>query len=870
MQFDNEGNLITKDNEGNQVKKHIPIDMFKVANILQLKSVGKSKEQILPHLLEYYSIISKSDKHKLLDTKAFLEKFFLDVYNALPEANLENIKKLSNQSKIELLTTRLKNNKISYSELSKNPIFNMVINQLHKGSTNPMVAIIDVGADGSIPNGIRNMFVNESSAIKEQKIAFKANLTAMFEDLDTLKTQFKLLSDTFVPETKNLEGLIEKLNLNKDSIEAKSQEVSALLKSIGIDVEDIYVHYQIKQLLDFVESKQFDSKLNLDDYKTTEIQDNLFLKLNSYFTEYNTLLSPSSEKDSLADEVNIELFIDRLFNGKSGIVGRLNGVFRGNSEYDETLRKTTFKNAENKTIYEFIYNNYMVETFKLFKDVNFMNFLDELRKTDFSNAYKKQLMLDQLKEFYKGKLPMHKETADNHANDINNAVVESLLLHLKNANIDETVIANLKGIGYNFIMGMRGAEYAGGNEKKSTKSNDGISYATASKMDQFLTMISSFRSGFIMSPNIVGKSMQVAYRPNKIMSYEENEAKERFFNIFMKEYNRVSTENEIAKLKDLDGYSKRRTNYYNNKELVNYFKNEARKDSSMYKLLNGEKTLDEVKEAIKDEILKYHTEYKINELYNDIITLAEGKDKLNSVIDSMLGSKKLDVTTMDILEDNDDEVETNEENEEKPVVTLTERNEELMKENLRLLHYNTTVYNEVLLDLLYGDMSLGLKDVIDAGKRTGGWIASGSSSNKDMSIIHIADTDDVLNELSGLGNSAVNKALGEKLLAKNDTAVSMIKEAINSKTGNTKLLKLQKAIAKKLEDKNLSQEDFAVLKEAEFEVDKLVNFSDILKARIENHKKDSIITKEQLEELIDKELEGTIFNTNSVESNDAV
>ena len=102
----------------------------------------------------------------------------------------------------------------------------MVINQLHKGSTNPMVAIIDVGADGSIPNGIRNMFVNESSAIKEQKIAFKANLTAMFEDLDTLKTQFKLLSDTFVPETKNLEGLIEKLNLNKDSIEAKSQEVS--------------------------------------------------------------------------------------------------------------------------------------------------------------------------------------------------------------------------------------------------------------------------------------------------------------------------------------------------------------------------------------------------------------------------------------------------------------------------------------------------------------------------------------------------------------------------------------------------------------------------------------------------------------------
>ena len=261
--------------------------------------------------------------------------------------------------------------------------------------------------------------------------------------------------------------------------------------------------------------------------------------------------------------------------------------------------------------------------------------------------------------------------------------------------------------------------FDGGNEKKSTKSNDGISYATASKMDQFLTMISSFRSGFIMSPNIVGKSMQVAYRPNKIMSYEENEAKERFFNIFMKEYNRVSTENEIAKLKDLDGYSKRRTNYYNNKELVNYFKNEARKDSSMYKLLNGEKTLDEVKEAIKDEILKYHTEYKINELYNDIITLAEGKDKLNSVIDSMLGSKKLDVTTMDILEDNDDEVETNEENEEKPVVTLTERNEELMKENLRLLHYNTTVYNEVLLDLLYGDMSLGLKDVIDAGKRTG-------------------------------------------------------------------------------------------------------------------------------------------------------
>ena len=133
-----------------------------------------------------------------------------------------------------------------------------------------------------------------------------------------------------------------------------------------------------------------------------------------------------------------------------------------------------------------------------------------------------------------------------------------------------------------------------------------------------------------------------------------------------------------------------------------------------------------------------------------------------------------------------------------------------------------------------------------------------------MSIIHIADTDDVLNELSGLGNSAVNKALGEKLLAKNDTAVSMIKEAINSKTGNTKLLKLQKAIAKKLEDKNLSQEDFAVLKEAEFEVDKLVNFSDILKARIENHKEDSIITKEQLEELIDKELDGTIFNTNTI------
>ena len=82
------------------------------------------------------------------------------------------------------------------------------------------------------------------------------------------------------------------------------------------------------------------------------------------------------------------------------------------------------------------------------------------------------------------------------------------------------------------------------------------------------------------------------------------------------------------------------------------------------------------------------------------------------------------------------------------------------------------------------------------------------------------------------------------------------------------LIKLQKAIAKKLEDKNLSQEDFAVLKEAEFEVDKLVNFSDILKKRIKNHPENSVITVEQLENLIDTELDGTIFNTNSVEPTD--
>jgi hypothetical protein len=241
---------------------------------------------------------------------------------------------------------------LSFDELSESNFFNMFVSTFYKTDMKYMTILFNPH------NGKMKTFNANQKDVKQQQF-------------DEWKKQYRANNITQELANTILTDINKKLNSFKSVLElqANIKDIQALFNKLGINLSDGYIKYSIiEKHLEAIEQKLTDENLNNTNF-------DYFNSLLDYHASFNDVETINAEvmtalltanKNSKGNEFG--MFVELDGDSTTGAIGRLLKVADNNSVFDESVGKSTFQNAENKTIYSHIAPTYYTEESRKWRD----------------------------------------------------------------------------------------------------------------------------------------------------------------------------------------------------------------------------------------------------------------------------------------------------------------------------------------------------------------------------------------------------------------------------------------------------------------------------------------------------------------------
>lgn len=722
------------------VQMTLPIDIVTVNNYLELISQNLKKQDIFERL----------EKITMKDSPMAYQAF-------------QNIKE--NISKeIDVPVYQLTHETM----WGKSMIYSTLTDQLHKTNSNP----IDTMIYKNKTNKKSVVHANAKSAGKAQldKWVVKYNEVkdtfSLFERfLDFQKEVFTDIKKLFEDDIKeseisdktvyDIQSKLEKLGIsvttayireclhyNRRVMELSGLEDSTLTNLVYENglflISDKKQHETLADVIEFVnsfiedENRKLASTLSASDVRKRLNSKDFFYKhkwttLKTEFPDvagkdiYHNLINTAYIAPML--KANYSVFsivtsknVKNIFEDVGGVDalrGNLTKLANGNANFDESVRKTSYKTMDNKTVYETIYNNYVKEMERALSKAEFRDFITSLKGREIT-----QDDVDKFTEFLS--LPNDEQTK---------FVNQRMLAWLQNSPLVDFIDNDFE---VNFLGGFKEVKTSSTGESAESKKNLGMAFDDATIADSFRVGFINWKEKNLVRPVLLsGKSTQLVFSTNKKLKENfgnhplikiqdarpvvSNKAVEIFKSLLEQELERIkwvrdlSPEDKKNVDDEIEGYIKKGSTFSQNTGFAKYLKENGMKD--ILKKLEQADSLDEVE--IIDEIIANYMNNHLRKSYEFLQGVRTQQGYVGGKIQS----------TDDFFYQND------------PIIENGILNEVEFAE----YEIDSWLKSEILYQFVAFDKAMGLEGVIDTFKRSGSIIASGSSSIGSLNHVTIDD-----------------------------------------------------------------------------------------------------------------------------------
>lgn len=393
--------------------------------------------------------------------------------------------------------------------------------------------------------------------------------------------------------------------------------------------------------------------------------------------------------------------------------GNLTKLANGNANFDESVRKTSYKTMDNKTVYETIHNNYVKEMERALSKAEFRDFITSLKGREIT-----QDDVDKFTEFLS--LPNDEQTK---------FVNQRMLAWLQNSPLIDFIDNDFE---VNFLGGFKEVKTSSTGESAESKKNLGMAFDDATVADSFRVGFINWKEKNLVRPILLsGKSTQLVFSTNKKLKENfgnhplikiqdarpvvSNKAVEIFKSLLEQELKRIkwvrnlSPEGKKNVDDEIEGYTKKGSTFSQNTGFAKYLKENRMKD--ILKKLEQADSLDEVENI--DEIITNYMNNHLRKSYEFLQGVRTQQGYVGGKIQS----------TDDFFYQND------------PIIENGILNEVEFAE----YEIDSWLKSEILYQFVAFDKAMGLAGVIDTFKRSGSIIASGSSSIGSLNHVTIDD-----------------------------------------------------------------------------------------------------------------------------------
>jgi hypothetical protein len=718
------------------VQMTLPVDIVTVNNYLELISQNLKKQDIFERL----------EKITMKDSPMAYQAF-------------QNIKE--NISKeIDVPVTQL----IHDTMWGKSMIYSTLTDQLHKTNSNPIDTMI-----------YKNKTTKSSVIHANAKSAGKAQLDKWVVKYNEVKDGFSLF-EKFLAFQKQVFTDIQNL-FEEPTSDETVYAIQNKLEELGISVTTAYIrecleynkrvmelsglndntlhnlvyengiflvsdkkqHKTLTDVIEFINSFIEDEKQKLPlDSKIKAVYQKMNTKSLFYKNKWQTLKNEFPDvagKDIYHNLINTTYVAPMFKDGKAhfsiinskqvkdifedvggvdALRGNLTKLANGNANFDESVRKTSYKTMDNKTVYETIYNMYVKEMERALSKSEFRDFLTSLKGREITSDD-----IDKFTEFLS--LPNDAQTL---------FVNQRMLAWLQNSPLIDFIDNDFE---VNFLGGFKEVKTSSTGESADSKKNLGMAFDDASIADSFRVGFINWKEKNLVRPILLsGKSTQLVFSTNRKLKDEgintsplteiqdktpvvTDKAVSMFKSLLSQELERIkwvrnlSTEDKTQVNDEIEGYVKKGSTFSQNTGFAKYLKENKMKD--ILAKLEQADSLDEVENI--DEIIAKYMNNHLRKSYEFLQGVKTDKGYVGGKIQS---TDDFFYKEQSIIEDG-----------------------KLDYSEFAEYEIDSWLKSEILYQFVAFDKAMGLKGVIDTFKRAGSIIASGSGSIGSLNHVTIDD-----------------------------------------------------------------------------------------------------------------------------------
>jgi len=486
--------------------------------------------------------------------------------------------------------------------------------------------------------------------------------------------------------------------------------------------------------------------------------------------------------NSILDKTNIEYIFDKIINRENenakliakGLPGvetifpngdiyfgekknegsrnKLKAVAFGNSIFDSSVKNLSYKNSENKTVYEIIARMQVGDFVNIINKITKANkqgepTYDAIRKKILDLKNDNEEIEKLLKTEVGGKYPylsfinsiynLVQEGKDmENGEDMALKDVQDILIDLGkfifHNNLENFVEKDDKGNYRQMEIGFLGGyrETSGEIiedtyiEDEKSKSKAGTTFSSANEQEKTLALLGVWMKGWYNPIVAAGKSMQFIFKGNKvkrITPQKIEDTKNILMNWFDQEIHRIDRGIKGQVSKDIDKYEQKSQKFFENKAFVDSLANTDLKEiySAFIEVDSKDANLVAAKlQEKKDFIEKYKTDKQFRDNIKEALFDFHNNLSLNFA-NKTIGT--IGINLPQVLIDKKEKLVENDLNE-------GTENHRLMVNVLQEFYFDDLINSTAFYNTFIGDKAMSLKGYIDVNKRAGKHIAGGVSS----------------------------------------------------------------------------------------------------------------------------------------------
>lgn len=451
-----------------------------------------------------------------------------------------------------------------------------------------------------------------------------------------------------------------------------------------------------------------------------------------------------------------------------GSRNKLKAVAFGNSIFDSSVKNLSYKNSENKTVYEIIARMQVGDFVNIINKIikanskgeplydairnkiialnNDNDAIEALLKTEVNGKYPYLSFINSIYNLVQEGKDME-NGEDMALKDVQDILIDlgKFIFHNNLENFIEKDIntGQYKQMEIGFLGGYRNTsgEMIGDTyvEDEKSKSKAGTTFSSANEQEKTLALLGVWLKGWYNPIVAAGKSMQFIFKGNKKTRLAEgrilNRTKDTLMNWFDQELHRIDRGIKGQLSKDIDKYEQKAQKFFENKAFVDSLANTSLKEiySAFIEVDSKDTKLVAAKlQEKKDFIEKYKTDKQFRDDIREALFNFHNNLSINFA-NNTIGTVGINLPQV-LIAKTGENLPKFAENDLNPGT----ENHRLMVNALQEFYFDDLINSTAFYNTFIGDKAMGLKNYIDVNKRAGKHIAGGvSSETADRNIVAI-------------------------------------------------------------------------------------------------------------------------------------